>query len=54
MRAEYGGNGEKKVKEMMRFDGDEPIHIYEISSQDAETLKSLLLKIQFNAAVDYD
>lgn len=54
MRAEYDANGEKIVKELLRFEGEEPISIYEISAEDAETLKSVIRKIEFNATVDYN
>lgn len=52
MRTEYDVNGEKIVKEVLRFDGEEPVNIYEISSEDAETLKSIVRKIEHNATVD--
>lgn len=52
MRVEYNENGEKVVKEVMRFDGEEPDYIYEISTEDAETLKSVICKIERNATVD--
>lgn len=54
MRAEYDENGEKVVKERLIFDGEEPDFIYEISAEDAETLKSIIKKIEFNASVDYN
>ena len=54
MSAEYDANGEKVVKELLRFDGEEPVSIYEISAEDAETLKFLIGKIEFNATVDYN
>lgn len=53
MRAEYGANGEKTVKSVLRFEGEEPVNIYEITEEDAETLKSILCKIEHNATVDY-
>ena len=54
MKTEYDANGEKVVKELLRFDGEEPVSIYEISAEDAETLKLLIGKIEFNASVDYN
>ncbi|MBD5530345.1 MAG: extracellular solute-binding protein [Lachnospiraceae bacterium] len=54
MRTEYDVNGEKIVKEVLRFDGDAPINIYEISAEDAETLKLIISKIEYNATVDRD
>lgn len=54
MQAEYDANGEKIEKVFLRFDGEEPISIYEISPEDAETLKLLIGKIEFNATVDYN
>ena len=52
MRTEYDANGEKVAKEVLRFEGEEPINIYEISAKDAETLKSIICKIEHNATVD--
>lgn len=52
MRAEYDANGEKVVKDFFRFEGEEPVNIYEISTEDAETLKSIISKIEFNSTVD--
>jgi len=54
MRTEYDGNGEKVAKGVLRFEGEEPVNIYEISAEDAETLKSIIREIEFNAAVDYN
>ena len=42
MRTEYDANGEKVAKDSMRFEGEEPLNIYEISAEDAETLKSII------------
>lgn len=52
MRVEYDENGEKVVKEVSRFAGEEPDYIYEISTEDAEILKSILRKVEHNATVD--
>ncbi|MDE7044321.1 MAG: hypothetical protein K2O97_04775, partial [Acetatifactor sp.] len=52
MQAEYKENGEKIVKEVLRFDGEEPDYIYEMSAEDAETLRSVISKIEHNATVD--
>lgn len=52
MRAEYKENGEKVVKEVLLFDGEEPDYIYEMSAEDAETLRSVISKIEHNATVD--
>ena len=54
MRTEYDANGEKVVKEVLRFEGEEPVNIYEISAEDAETLKFIISNIEFNATVDYN
>lgn len=52
MQAEYDTNGEKVVRWAMRFEGDEPVNIYEITAEDAETLKAIIHRIEYNAAVD--
>lgn len=52
MQAEYKENGEKVVKEVLRFDGEEPDYIYEMSAEDAETLRSVISNIEHNATVD--
>lgn len=52
MQVKYNENGEKIVKEVLRFDGEEPDYIYEISAEDAETLKSIICKIEHNATID--
>lgn len=54
MRAEYDANGEKVAKGVLRFEGEEPVEIYEITEEDAETLRSLIRKIENNATVDYN
>lgn len=54
LRPEYDANGEKIAKKSLRFDGEEPVNIYEISGEDAETLKLIISKIEYNAAVDYN
>lgn len=54
MSAEYDTNAEKVVKEVLRFEGEDPVNIYEISAEDAETLKLLIRKIEYNATVDYN
>lgn len=54
MRAEYDADGEKVVKGTLRFEGEEPINIYEITEEDAETLKSIIRKIEYNATIDYN
>ena len=53
MRAEYDANGEKVVKELLRFEGEDPVNIYEISAEDAETLRALIRKIEYSATHDY-
>ena len=52
MRTEYDANGEKVAKEFVRFEGEDPINIYEISAEDAETLISIIRKIEHNTAGD--
>ena len=52
VKTEYDANGEKVVKEVLRFAGEEPENIYEISVEDAETLKFIISNIEFNATVD--
>lgn len=54
MSAEYDANGEKVVKDSVRFEGEEPINIYEISAEDAETLRALIRSIEYNATADSD
>lgn len=52
MRTEYDANGEKVAKEFLRFEGEDLINIYEISAEDAETLISIIRKIEYNTAGD--
>lgn len=54
MKPEYDANDNKVVKEILRFEGEEPVNIYEISAEDAETLKLIINRIEFNATVDYN
>lgn len=54
MEVEYDAEGEKVVRGVLRFEGEEPVNIYEISVEDAETLKSIICKIEHNAAIDYN
>lgn len=49
---EYDASGEMVVKEQLLFDGEDPVNLYEISAEDAETLKSIITKIEFSATVD--
>lgn len=51
---EYDTNGEKVVKYHLYFEGEVPVEIYEISSEDAETLKTIIGKIEHNNSVDYN
>jgi len=52
MSTEIDSNGNKVVKERIIWDGENPVNIYEISDEDAETLKSIIRKIEFNATID--
>ncbi len=52
IKAEYDSKGEKIVKEQLIFDGEAPVNIYEISEEDAETLKAVIRKIEFSMAAD--
>lgn len=52
MRTEYDVNGEMTVKESVRFEGEEPVNIYEISAEDAEALRSIISKIEYNTTGD--
>lgn len=54
MKADFDSNGEKEVKEQLVFDGEEPVNIYEISSEDAETLKAIIRQIEFCMATDFN
>lgn len=53
LKAEFDSNNEMVVKERLIFDGEDPVNIYEISNEDAGMLKSIISKIEFNAAIDY-
>lgn len=50
--AELDSNGDKAVKEQLIFEGEEPVNIYEISHEDAETLKEIICNIEFSMATD--
>lgn len=52
MQPAFDSNGEKEARDYLIFDGEEPVSIYEISHIDAETLKSIISKVELNAAVD--
>lgn len=52
MGTEYDVNGEKVVKEVLNFAGEEPDHIYEMSAEDVEILKSIISGIEHTATVD--
>ncbi len=54
MREEYDANGEKVARGVLRFEGEDPVNIYEITTEDADTLKSIIRKIEHNATVDYN
>ena len=45
-------NGEKKAKSYLRFEGEEAVSIYQISGEDAETLKQIMSSIESNGTVD--
>lgn len=51
-RAEFDSNGEKVVKERLIFDSEDSVNIYEITNEDAETLKAIISKIEFSMTVD--
>lgn len=51
-KAEFDSNGEKEVKEQLVFDGEEPVNIYEISKEDAETLKKVIYNIEYSMTID--
>ena len=38
----------------MRFDGEDPVGIYEITEEDAETLKAIIGKVEFPQTTDYN
>ncbi|MDR0220690.1 MAG: extracellular solute-binding protein [Lachnospiraceae bacterium] len=52
MKPEYDENGEKIAKANAGFAGDAPLYIYEISAEDAELLRVLIEKVEFNSATD--
>lgn len=52
MNAEFDSNGEKTVKEQLIFEGEDPVNIFEISKEDAETLKAVIHKIEFSMTAD--
>lgn len=51
-KTEFDSNGEKEVKEQLIFDGEEPVNIYEISNEDAETLKAIIHNIEYSMTTD--
>lgn len=53
MSVEFDSNGEKVVKERLVWEGEDPVNIYEISEEDAESIKSVISKIEFNASIDH-
>lgn len=54
MMPEYDAKGEKVAKEYLRFDGEDPVGIYEITEEDAETLKAIIGKVEFPQTTDYN
>lgn len=54
MRTEYAAKGGMVVKEFLRFEGEDPVSIYEISAEDAETLRAVIRKIEHNSTGDRD
>lgn len=50
----YDADGEKAVQYRLYFEGEEPVEVYDISPDDAETLKALIRKIEHNNSVDSD
>ncbi len=54
MRTEYDANGEKVAKDAIRFEGEDPENIYEITAEDAEMLKTIINKIEYNTADDQE
>jgi hypothetical protein len=52
MEIEYDLNGDKIVREQIRFEGEVPIDIYMINNEDAEMLKSIIRKVEFNGEID--
>lgn len=54
MNTEYDAKGAKVAKDYLRFEGEESVGIYEISAEDAEALKEIIRKIEYNNTLDYD
>lgn len=54
MRTEYDANGEKVAKDAIRFEGEDPENIYEITAEDAEMLKTIINQIEYNTADDQE
>ncbi len=54
MRTEYDANGEKVAKDAIRFEGEDPVNIYEITVEDAEMLKTIINEIEYNTADDQE
>lgn len=52
LEAELDGNGEKVPKDYLIFDGEDPVEIYEISMEDAEELRKIIEKVQYNDTMD--
>ena len=52
MLPEYDENGNTLVKKSYRFEGEEPLPIYEISEEDANTLRGVIRSIDSPATVD--
>lgn len=52
LEAELDGNGEKVPKDYLIFDGEDPVEIYEISTEDAEALRKIIEKVQYNDTLD--
>lgn len=53
MKTEYDASGEKVVKYQLYFEGEESVEVYEMSSEDAETLRAIICKIEHNSSIDY-
>jgi len=52
MVAELNAGGEKVVQERILWDGEDPINIHEITAEDADALRAIINKIEFNATLD--
>ncbi|MDR2889687.1 MAG: extracellular solute-binding protein [Lachnospiraceae bacterium] len=52
METAYDANGNMVVQEQLIFDGEDPVNIFEISEEDAETLELIISKVEFSATVD--